>query len=217
MLKPGTYKLSRDVANPTPDRRKKRDWRSSPSWTEGTELLVQVANDRATEDCYTLITLVGERRTYMAIGPGHLDQFIALESALVQCEESDDAMLTALGVSDNFAQWLAKSGKIDRDVFRALWAEYQDIDDEEADRIDFLSVGGSGRFRVQIFDAGTPTISSSTDDYLVALRRASDELLGSGGDYAEIFLGKDKVALAYLQRKNRKSSVKIVEEKPRRR
>lgn len=79
------------------------------------------------------------------------------------------------------------------------------------------TIGGSGRFRVQIFDAGAPTISSNTNDYRIALRRASAELLGSGGDYAEIFLGKDKVAEAYLQRKNRKNSVKIVGEKPRRR
>jgi hypothetical protein len=98
---------------------------------------------------------------------------------------------------------MANASKIEQDIARRLGSG-----DPAASQ---------GRFLVQIFDAGTPTISSRTDDYRVALRRASDEMLGSGGDYAEIFLGSDKVAEAYLQRKNRKYSVKIVGEKPRRR
>ena len=137
MLKPGMYKLSRDVVNPSPDRRKKRDWRSLPSWTEGTEFLVREQNCDGISLGYTTICLVGDRSAYSAIGPGNADRYHALESAMIQCEESDDAMLTEMGVYDNFAQWLAKSGKIERAVFRALWADYCDEDDR-ADRIGYL-------------------------------------------------------------------------------
>lgn len=35
MIGAGTYRLKRDVRNPSPDKRYKRDWRSLPSWDEG--------------------------------------------------------------------------------------------------------------------------------------------------------------------------------------
>lgn len=40
MTKPGTYRLTRDVSNPKPDRRAKRDWTKQVCWLAGTELLV---------------------------------------------------------------------------------------------------------------------------------------------------------------------------------
>lgn len=39
-LEPGTYVLSQDVVNPTPDRRVKHDWRSLPVWKAGTVFAV---------------------------------------------------------------------------------------------------------------------------------------------------------------------------------
>lgn len=124
MLKPGTYKLTRDLLNPSADRRHKRDWREFEFWREGWEFLVQ---DRESGGHpYTQIVLVGHRWTHQAIGPGHKEKYAALEAALVPCAESNEAMFTALGVDDHFARFLVRSGKLDEDAFRKLWAEYQD-------------------------------------------------------------------------------------------
>ena len=143
MLKPGTYRLARDVTNPSPDRRRTRDWRASPVWEKGEEFLVQahsttLTSERVGSIDYSTIVLVGDGRA-REIGPGHSDQYQALESALVPVEESQEAMFTALGVRDMFARWLVESGKIQRDVFRALWEEYQG--GEETDPIGCLSIG----------------------------------------------------------------------------
>ena len=93
---------------------------------------------------------------------------------------------------------MAKSGQIESDIRRLLGSR-----------------GDEAEFRAQVFDAGTPTISRAHADYRDAMRWASGELLGSGGDYAEIYWRGTKVAEAYLQRNRlRKNSVRIVGEKP---
>lgn len=143
MLKPGTYKLLHDVVNPAPDRRHTRDWRRVPTWKEGTEFLVVEHRDRGGLDedflktlseeaqaklraatVYTVIQLVGYRWSHHAIGPGHDEQYRALEEALAPVEESHEAFFTRLGVQDGFACWLVTSGKMTREQFEALHAEY---------------------------------------------------------------------------------------------
>lgn len=45
-----TYILTRDVVNPMPDRRYKRDWRMQPCWEKGTKFLITTElHDRTTE------------------------------------------------------------------------------------------------------------------------------------------------------------------------
>lgn len=41
---PGTYKLSRDVQNPHPDRRTRHDWRKAPIWKAGTEFVIRTCS-----------------------------------------------------------------------------------------------------------------------------------------------------------------------------
>lgn len=128
MLKPGIYKLTQDVTNPNPDRRLRRDWRGLPVWSSGQEFLVEESNSqsaRESGESHTAIALVGSSPRDHAIGPGYEEQYAALESALVLCDGSDEALLAALGVQDGFAAWLLTSGKLDRDTLRALWTEYQ--------------------------------------------------------------------------------------------
>lgn len=148
-LEPGTYKLSRDVKNPTPDRRFKNDWRFRPEWKAGTEFLVvgkthdmlteeDVANLNVTEEQrakirrkvqYVAICLVGHRWAHDSIGPGQDEQFAALADALEPCDESHDAFFTRLGVRAGFAQWLVTSGKFSPTEFEQLWDEYWQSDD----------------------------------------------------------------------------------------
>jgi hypothetical protein len=129
MLKPGTYKLVADLANPTPDKRYRRDWREFPVWEEGWEFLVEDASrESGSPHAYTRIVLVGHPWNHHAVGPGHEERYAALEAALVPCEQSTEAFLAAHRIEDGFVQWLLTSGKLDRDTLRDLWAEYQDDD-----------------------------------------------------------------------------------------
>lgn len=43
-MKPGSYRLTRDVANPRPDKRVRRDWRKSVTWKAGTVFHVFTAH-----------------------------------------------------------------------------------------------------------------------------------------------------------------------------
>ncbi len=122
MLAPGNYKLTADLSNPRPDRRKTTDWTAVPTWKAGMEFLVV---DIGREGCLcTVIKLVGNRWTYQMIGPTNEEQNAALERALAPTTESHAAMFTAMGVDDYFAKWLVESGRLDRELFRKLWGEY---------------------------------------------------------------------------------------------
>lgn len=125
MMKPGTYKLHVDLANPSLDKRHKVDWRKFPVWKAGWEFIVENADCHGDGD-YTRIVLVGHRWNHHAIGPGHEARYAALEAALVPCEQSEEAFLTAHRINDRFAQWLLASGKLDYATLLNLWTEYQD-------------------------------------------------------------------------------------------
>jgi hypothetical protein len=77
------------------------------------------------------------------------------------------------------------------------------------------------RFRVELSERGRPSLVLCRDDYESAIRQATRELLGSGGDRAEIYVGRDLVAVGGLQyrdvRGGGKFSVRFSGEKPRKR
>lgn len=133
-MKPGTYVLTADIANPAPDRRKKHDWRAVPTWTSGTEFLVE-ARQVDSKHSYAAITQVGSRWSHLTIGPGDVDQYAALSAALIPVEESIDAMFTRLDVHGNFAKWLVNSGHLHRDTFERLWGKYQSGEDAPSDEM----------------------------------------------------------------------------------
>lgn len=131
MLKPGTYKLSRSVENPRPDRRKSRDWRAEPKWDKDTEFLVEsearFERDDEPTATWTRICLVGHRYKHESITMGStVEQYRALERALVPCEMSNEAFFTAHDVRDHFAQWLINTGRLTRELFLKLQAEQEE-------------------------------------------------------------------------------------------
>lgn len=144
MIKPGSYRLSRDVQNPTPDRRHKDDWSKWPMWKAGTEFLAieqsrdlpiddpdlseeQRAKLRAV-DRYVTLRMVGPRfASLYERGPGHEEQYRALVDALEPSVESFDAMFERLHArSEHFARWLLESGRLDRETFERLWSAYEE-------------------------------------------------------------------------------------------
>jgi hypothetical protein len=75
-------------------------------------------------------------------------------------------------------------------------------------------------FRIQFFDRGKKSLALIEDRYDSALRTAKSELLGTGGDHAEITHNGRVVALATRQyrkvgTRGSKFSVLISGEKPR--
>lgn len=128
-LPPGNYKLEYDVVNPKPDRRQKYDWRAAPVWVAGDEFLV--VNESGPEDhpeiVFPVISMVGHRYSHHVIRE-YTDpkRFLVLREHLRPCSESLDALFTRIGCSSNFAQWLARSGKMDAAQLTALWAEYEE-------------------------------------------------------------------------------------------
>jgi len=130
VLKPGTYKLTRDIKNPKPDRRVKEDWRAHPVWKAGTEFLVQPLlhkerDDEPTSLC-TKIVKVGHRWQHEYLGPANAAQYAALEAALEPCAASDDAFFTEHYIDSAFGRWLLHSGRLSRELLLKLWTEYQE-------------------------------------------------------------------------------------------
>jgi hypothetical protein len=133
IIKPGFYRLARDVTNPAPDRRMKSDWRKFSTWEAGMEFIAEVdvgiERERAEmgvvgKTPYVRLVLVGHRWHHENIAPHNDAQFAALADALEPCEQSLESMFTELDVRDHFARYLVASGRLDRDTFRQLWADY---------------------------------------------------------------------------------------------
>lgn len=159
MLKPGTYKLTRDVTNPKPDRRKTSDWRAKPMWPEGTQFIVKErrydledaglsAEDRAkisdeeravieTKMITTEIHLVGSRWSHMNVRENaEAEQHAAISAALEAIEESHAAMFTRLGVpSEYFTRWLVESGRLTPSAFEKLWEVYQERENTQGPQL----------------------------------------------------------------------------------
>jgi hypothetical protein len=79
-LTPGLYTLSRDVANPSPDRRQKYDWRVRPTWTAGTEFYVET--ERFAERAGMLVMTLSHARFSHRLYE-HEAKFMLLAAALV--------------------------------------------------------------------------------------------------------------------------------------
>ena len=162
----GTYKLSRDVQNPKPDRRCTRDWRKMPVWDKGSRFVVKeqrrmgdkhlaevtagldpdvVAELRA-KDRYTVVELAGSRWPGShRIGPGDEEQYAALAAALTPCEESLSQFMTRIDCESGFVEWLVEKGAITRPDLERWWHRYQYVEDEsdvEPPTVVTLSVHG---------------------------------------------------------------------------
>ncbi len=61
------------------------------------------------------------------------------------------------------------------------------------------ALGPSGDFRIEFRDHGQHVATNYADDYEEALRKAKNGLLGTLGDAASVFLGKDLVNMAHLE------------------
>lgn len=147
-LAPGSYMLSRDVVNPTPDRRHKHDWRMRPVWRAGMELVVREERAaplldeawlaslteehrraviaRVNETHGLLIEAVGDRWPSLhRIGEGN-EAYAALAVAMVPiAEESLEAFLARIQCESALGRYLVESGRMTRDQLAELWAAYE--------------------------------------------------------------------------------------------
>jgi hypothetical protein len=133
MMKPGTYRLTRDVVNPCADKRHKHDWRKEPVLKAGAEFLVEDERSLFPEDAtsreraWTSLRLVGARWSHMKLYEGaDNDVYNAIAQALEMIPETLGAQLTRLDVKRGFATWLVESGSVDRELFERLWNAYMD-------------------------------------------------------------------------------------------
>lgn len=132
-ITPGTYVLTRDVGNPRPDRRVRRDWTKREVWEEGTVL---IAMDYTRVGGTPSLSLVGDRLDILhRVDPWH-DGYLPLVSALEPCEESLAAMFTRLDV-DSGAQYLIRflveTDRMTKEQFERTWSEYQEWMNREPD------------------------------------------------------------------------------------
>lgn len=131
MLKPGTYRLTKDIPNPEGDRRHKYDWRQFPILKEGTEFIAEderrLMDEEMSSKIQEWISLrpVKARWSHMTITCG-FQLYKLLEDALERISESNASMFARLDVSSSqyFAKWLVDSGRLDRELFEKLWREY---------------------------------------------------------------------------------------------
>ena len=148
-IKPGTYRIVADVANPCPDRRERYDWRKLAVWRAGTEFFVRdqslnndpidagLSPEAATRvrvaRTYTVVELVGDRYPGLhQIGPGHDEQYAVLAAALVPTEESANQFMTRIDCHDHFARWLLDENVFTRGQLEELWRRFE-YGDESAD------------------------------------------------------------------------------------
>lgn len=144
-IPPGPYRLSRDVRNPNADRRCTRDWRKETTWKAGTRFVVVEQRRHALSDEYlntlgpdlakrlrendTYTTIVEAGVSYPSlymIGPGHTDQYKALDAALVRCEiEAIDQFLTRIDCPDGFVEWMLENNRVSRTDVEKWWHSYQ--------------------------------------------------------------------------------------------
>jgi hypothetical protein len=150
-IPPGSYRLTRDVANPWPDRRYNRDWRKLPVWEKGARFTVRelrrmgdrhlnemagdleptlLANLRA-RDRYTVVELAGDRYPSLhRVGPGDREQYAALGAAFEPSDESLAQFMTRIGCDNTFAEWLLEKGIVTRLDFEQWWHRYEYGDDD---------------------------------------------------------------------------------------
>ncbi len=134
-MKPGTYQLARDVTNPAPRLRVKKDWTKHAVWKAGTKFLVEPVSTGAK---HVLVRKVGSslayrlrqqpRYTTPALIASEASQFAALAGALVPVAEDVDALFSRLGVDAydlaEFLKHLVESGGLDAKDFERRFAKW---------------------------------------------------------------------------------------------
>lgn len=146
MLPRGIYVLTRDVQNPHPPQLvSASDWRVRPWWFKGTEFvsvsitpgspsLRRLGRPKAAP--LDMLVMVGSVRPHWGVGFLRQDlRYDALHDSLAPCDGSTDAFLQLEGVTDEFARWLLRSGRVDRDLLIRLWASYGLVEDLNKGRV----------------------------------------------------------------------------------
>ncbi len=128
-MKPGVYKLSRDVVNPSADRRQRYDWRAQATWGAGEEFLVEAVwldRDAPLPPVVKVtISKVDSRYSYQKMSEwGDQLRFAALKDALVTTDESDAAFFAKNEIDSSFARWLVTSGHMSRGQLAVMWTAY---------------------------------------------------------------------------------------------
>ncbi len=127
MLEPGNYRLSRDVLNPTGDRRKYTDWRYLQYWRAGMDIVAEDARSSSDGGTYTKLSVYGHG-VQESIYPTDTERYDILVAALVPVPETDHLFFVNTGVNEFFARWLLESGRLDRSMLKQLWTEYKQDD-----------------------------------------------------------------------------------------
>jgi hypothetical protein len=108
-LTPGFYQLTRDVENPSADRRKSRDWTAEPVFREG---LVVYLRPKLQDTDWMAFERVGNRWSHQSF-PLHHPAAHALASALEKIPEDLDCLLHRLGChTDDLLVKLHQIGKL---------------------------------------------------------------------------------------------------------
>lgn len=102
MLKPGTYKLTQDVVNPRPDKRKRNDWTAAPFFEAGSTIVV--LDDRRGDGFFEVKCTGHSHHDYFATTD---ERAAAMEPFLEPIPETIGAMFVRLGLySWNLASFL---------------------------------------------------------------------------------------------------------------
>jgi hypothetical protein len=98
-LRAGFYRLTHDVKNPTPDKRKVRDWTAACLWEKGTVLCAAERYYGVKAHGFLTLELVGHRYRHDCIGPGNETAYAALIEAFEPIAEDYDCLMHRLDTS----------------------------------------------------------------------------------------------------------------------
>ncbi|WNM70246.1 hypothetical protein [Myxococcus phage Mx1] len=123
-MKPGTYVLNKDVANPKPDRRLKYDWRRAAVWEKGQRFQVNTDSFDASGILitWTVITLLGKYQP-LRTDDDSIQELVANLSPIPEKELSLEDVLVAdgQGAANRALHLLVRAGKLTvADVAEAL-------------------------------------------------------------------------------------------------
>lgn len=112
-LKPGYYRLSRDVENPDPDRRKSRDVTALPVWKAGTRIAVRIFLPDVEGVPHLEIEWPDDRHAILTRRAEWHGQYKAIAPALEPIEMDLDLTLHKMGASDyRVLDWLVRHGHV---------------------------------------------------------------------------------------------------------
>lgn len=137
---PGTYRLTQDVVNPSPDRRKRHDWRDFPVWKKGSVIRIdtwmkgEVVQGHQLQDTMEM-TMQGSHSCYHAESWNRDGAFWLLIPHLEPLEETVSDMLIRKGShlsAPAILDYFAEQGAITKEqVEKALETLHKRWSDEE--------------------------------------------------------------------------------------